>query len=231
MQIEEIKNNMYKVEPIKMKNDGLIKHVHAPLADNYGFFTILCGRPNAGKTSLLLNMLIKKSKNTYYKKFDEVYIFSNSLDTITEKIKLDPSRMFNGISELEAVIENVRVSKDKKRILFVLDDCVNDIKSSDDYMLKLIYNRRHISGSISIIITTQVYNKIALTIRKCANDIFLFSTSNKKELNSLFQDFINIPEKDFYKICRYCFAKDNHQFIVIRTSDNTFYHNFNQILF
>jgi hypothetical protein len=100
---------------------------------------------------------------------------------------------------------------------------------SPDYLLKLIYNRRHLAGGISIIITSQVYNKIALPIRKASNTLVLFSTGNKKEIASVYQDFMNIPEKDYNAIVSYCFRHGSHDFMVYQTSTGKFFHNFNEL--
>jgi hypothetical protein len=48
MNIKEIKNKAYKIEPIKMANDSLIKNVQEPLPNRYGFFILLIGKPNSG---------------------------------------------------------------------------------------------------------------------------------------------------------------------------------------
>lgn len=221
--IKEIKNNKLKLQEIKMSNDGKIKGVERPLPTAYNFFWLICGAPGSGKSSLWVNLITNKEKNNYYKKFDKIFIFSNSLKTITKKINLPEDRKFDGIGELEMVVEAIKDSDDK--ILIIIDDCVADIKS-ESFMLKLIYNRRHIAGGISIIITTQVYNKVPLPIRKASSDLVLFSTGNKKEINSVYNDFINIPEKDFERIIQYCF-KGKHDFMFFSTSDNTFYRNFN----
>jgi hypothetical protein len=170
-------------------------------------------------------LITKKEKHNYYKKFDKIFIMSNSLKTITTKINLPPNRLFDGIGELEVLIESIQDSDDK--VLLIIDDCITDLKNHD-YVLKLIYNRRHMAGSVSIIITSQVYNKVNLAIRKAATDLVLFSTSNKKELDSVFQDFINIPKDAFEEVCRYSF-KTKHDFLMYKTSDNTYYHNFNPL--
>ena len=76
--IIEEKNNKYKIEPIKMANDLIIPNVDDPLPNKFGFFLLLIGKPNSGKNNFLLNLLQKnKNKNSYYKKFDRVNIFSN----------------------------------------------------------------------------------------------------------------------------------------------------------
>lgn len=224
--IHEIQNEKLKITPIKMSNDGIIPHVEPPLPNNYGFFMMVIGKPNSGKSTLWLNLITNKEKHNYYKKFDKIYIFSNSLKTITRKIHLPDDRLFDGISELEPLIESIKDTDDK--VLLIIDDCVTDLKSPD-YLLKLIYNRRHLAGGISIIITSQVYNKIALPIRKASTTLVLFSTGNKKEISSVYQDFANIPEKDFNTIVNYCFKGGSHDFMVYSTITGDFYHNFNKL--
>ena len=228
MNITEIKNDIYKIKPVHMANDQQIKHVIEPLNNNYGFFILLIGRPNSGKSTMWLNLINKKSKNTYYKKFDRVYIFSNSLHTITENIKLDPERMFDGIDELEATLDNIKNDKCGPSLI-ILDDLVCDIKDPA-YILRMIFNRRHIGDGISIIITSQIYNKIELAIRKCCTDLILFNTSNKRELASIYDDFINVPKDEYYDIVRYCFNGSNHDFLWLNTSTNVFYKNFNRLV-
>ena len=225
MNITEIKNDIYKINAVHMANDARIKNVVAPLNDAYGFFILLVGKPASGKTTFWINLINKKSKNTYYKKFDQVYVFSKSLDTITEKIKLDQEHIFDSIDELEDTIEHIKTNN-VGPALIILDDLVCDIKDPT-YILQLIYNRRHLGSGISIIITSQVYNKIALSIRKCCTDLILFSTNNKRELASIYDDFVDLTKQDYYDVVRYCFKSDNHQFIWLDTSKNIFYHNFN----
>lgn len=171
-------------------------------------------------------MINKKAKNTYYKKFDKVYIFSNSFKTITEEIKLPIDRIYDGISELQDVVESLY---DDDKVLIILDDCISDIKN-DKFMMKLIYNRRHIAGGISIIIATQVYNKLALSLRKCANDLVLYNTSNKRELDSIYEDYICLEKKVYFDLVRYCFKDDKHTFIWIKNETGRFFKNFNEII-
>lgn len=226
VKIHEIQNDKLKITPFKMSNDGVIPDVEPPLPNNYGFFMLLIGAPGSGKSTMWLSLITNKEKHNYYKKFDKIHIFSNSLKTITRKIHLPDDRLHDGIGDLEETIENIKDTEDK--VLLIVDDCVTDIKSPD-YILKLIYNRRHLAGGISIIITSQVYNKIALAIRKAANTLVLFSTGNKKEIASVYQDFMNIPEKEYNAIASYCFRNGSHDFMVYQTSTGDFFHNFNHL--
>jgi AAA+ ATPase superfamily predicted ATPase len=226
MKIREYKNSKFKQDIIKMSNDGPIKNVDEPLPQFYNFFMLLVGRPNSGKTSLLLNMLNKKAKNSLYKKFDKVYIFSASLKTVSIKIKLNEDQIFDDINELEGVIEKIKEKDEKTLIIF--DDFIAQIKD-DEKFTKLIFNRRHIGGGCSVIITSQIFNKLKNSLRKCATDLIIYSTSNKRELESIYTDYINIPKNDFFNLCRYVFQKDNHQFLWVKVEKNEYYHNLNKL--
>lgn len=226
MPITEVVNKHYdKIKPIRMSNDSKIEGIHPPLPNSYNFFMLLIGKPGSGKSTFWLNLLMKnKRKDNYYKKFDSVYIFSKSLNTITTKIHLDEDHIFNSLDGLEDLIEDIKETDDKT--LIIIDDCVADIKDVDWFM-RLIFNRRHIGGGISLIITSQVYNRIQLAVRKCASDLILFNTANKKELNAIFEEYCNVSKEDFNAIIKHSFAGSSHDFVVIKTETGQFYHNFN----
>ena len=227
LEISETKNDLYKISPIKMSNDAPIPNVHPPLPQNYNFFMIICGQPGSGKTCFMLNLINKKNKHSLYKKMDRVFLFSNSLHTIGEKIKLPEERMFNGLDELEEVVEGLK--SENHRALIILDDVISDIKNNDFFM-KLLYNRRHIGGGVSIIIMTQVWNKLPLGLRKVASQLVFFNTSNKKEFQSIYDDFINIKRETFDEIIKYIFD-DKHNFMFLDTVNKQFFKNFNLLTF
>ena len=101
--------------------------------------------------------------------------------------ELDEDQVYSELNEeiMEGVLEAIDGCGEK--ILFLIDDCVNDLRKSPNLqrqMSKIIMNRRHLcgsGGSVSIIMTTQIYNKIPAPIRKCASHISIYSTKNKKE--------------------------------------------------
>ena len=225
--IKEVKNDLYKISPIRMSNDASISNVHAPLPLFYNFFMIVCGPPGSGKTCFMLNLINKKLKNTLYKKFDRVLLFSNSLHTIGEKIKLPEDRMFHGIEQLQEVVEGLE--SENHRALIILDDVISDIKNNPFFM-KLLYNRRHIGGGVSIVIMTQIWNKLPLALRKVSTHVVLFNTSNKKEFQSIYDDFINIKRETFDEIIKYIFD-DKHNFLFLDTVNKIFYKNFNLLSF
>ena len=119
-----------------------------------------------------------------------------------------------------------------------MDDVVNDIKKDihlERLMAKILMNRRHLcggGGSLSVWITTQVYNKIPPPIRKNASQIILFNTKNKRELDCLFDEIAcNLTRKEWIQLSNYCF-KNKHDFMYIDTNQdaNSMYHRkFNKL--
>ena len=143
----------------------------------------------------------------------------------------------------ELTIENLKQAQSEikdsgEKILFILDDVVNDMKLKGVQLelTKMLMNRRHLAGSggsTAFILTTQVYNKIPAPIRKTATQIVIYSTKNMTELNTIFDELILIPKKDFYEILKYCFDK-KHNFLYIDVNkpyDKMFHKCFNELSF
>tara|TARA_R110000737_G_scaffold129543_2_gene161819 strand:- start:9403 stop:10149 length:747 start_codon:yes stop_codon:yes gene_type:complete len=219
--------------------DDIDESIPLPLPQMLNFFMLVCGRPGSGKTTLILNLIAKRGK-LYNKKFDKVFVFSPSLMTMKENPfgDLPEEQVGTELSEelLEGALSEIKDSGEK--VLFILDDVVNDIKKLGVQTLlsKMLMNRRHLcgeGGSASFIITTQVYNKIPAAIRKTASHIIIFHTKNKKELDTIFDELVIIPQKDFYEILKYCFDKKNHfLYIDINKSYEKMFHKcFNQLEF
>jgi len=219
--------------------DDIDDSIPKPLPQTLNFFMLIAGKPASGKTSLILN-LIAKNNRCYNKKFDKIYIFSPSLTTIKDSPfdDIPEDQIFNELSvdKLLEVQEEIKDSGEK--ILFILDDVVNDmkLKGVQVELTKMLMNRRHLAGaggSTAFIATTQVYNKIPAPIRKTATQVVLYSTKNKTEINTIFDELILIPKEDFYEILRYCFDK-RHNFIYIdvnKSYDKMFHKCFNELNF
>ena len=220
--------------------DDIDESIPKPLPQMLNFFMLICGRPGSGKTTLILNLVCKRGK-MFNKKFDKIFVFSPSLMTMKEDPfgELPPEQVHTELTEenLTQSIESIANSGEK--VLFILDDVVNDIKRSaglSNLVSKCLMNRRHLAGadgSTSWIITTQVYNKIPAPIRKTASHIIIYHTKNKKELDTIFDELIIIPQKDFYEILKYCFDKrNNFLYIDINKSYGKMFHKcFNQLEF
>jgi len=205
------------------------------------FSMLICGKPASGKTNLLLCLLTKKGR-AFNRKFDKVFIVSPSLSTIADD---DPFEMIPeeqkfedaSFDTLEEITESIKDSGEK--VLIVLDDCIADLRGRGNAMVenklqKIFFNRRHLcgaGGSCSIIATSQTYNKIDPKLRKSASHLILFENRNKKEISSIFDEIIMIPNKEFMDVFKYVYDK-KHNFMYLDTTahpDNMIHKNFTRL--
>tara|TARA_R110001632_G_C11345694_1_gene417887 strand:- start:911 stop:1663 length:753 start_codon:yes stop_codon:yes gene_type:complete len=241
MNIKEIEpERPIKISKFDFSCDDIDANIPKPLPQSLNFFKLICGRPGSGKTTLIINLLCKKGK-CFNNKFDRVYIFSPSLTTIKNNpftsIPENQIKMELTIDDLEGILSEIKGTGDK--VLLIIDDCVNDITKSSELqrvLSKILMNRRHLAGeggSVSVMMTTQVYNKIPAPIRKTASHIYIYHTRNKKELDTIFDELILIPKKQFYEILNYVFDKrNNFLYLDINKSvEKMFHKNFNQLCF
>ena len=221
MEITEIEpEKKITLSKIEFSCDDIDESIPAPLPQQLNFFMLISGKPASGKTSLILNLVCKSNK-VYNKKFDRIYVFSPSLITLKDDPfgDLPDEQLFGELTanDLEKVLADIKDTGEK--ILFIMDDVVNDMKKAGvlTVLNKMLMNRRHLAGSggsCSFIITTQIYNKVPITLRKTATQVILYSTKNKKEIDTIFDELILIPKDDYYQILKYCFDK-KHNFIYI----------------
>jgi Cdc6-like AAA superfamily ATPase len=220
--------------------DDIDDTIPKPLPQKGGFAMLIVGKPGMGKTTLILSLICKQGK-AFNKKFDRVYIFSPSLITMAE----DPFELIPEDQKFEeATYENLTQVLDEikdsgEKVLLVLDDVIADIRgkgkgSVENLLEKIFFNRRHLAGaggSLSIIATSQTYNKISPKLRKTASQIVFYENKQKKEIESIFEEMILIPKQEFMDVLRYIFdKKHNFMFIDTQLPDNKMIHkNFNQL--
>ena len=220
--------------------DGYDETIPKPLPQQGGFGWLIVGKPRSGKTNLLLNLTTKAHKNLN-RKFDRVYLWSPSIATMEsnpfELLPDDQKHEQLTLQNLTAVLAEIKDSEDK--ILFLFDDVIADMRGKgraelENLLHKVFFNRRHLAGkggSVSIIATSQTYNKIDPKLRRTASHLTFFENKNKKELDTIFDEVILIPKKEFYDVLRYVYDKP-FQFLYIDTTlrdDRMMYKNFNQL--
>jgi len=190
---------------------------------NWNHAALFVGTAGSGKTSLYSSLLLK-----YYKKqYTYIFYFNGSLQTAPNQLikKLHPDRVFNDLSELDNIIDFCK--EEPEKCLFIIDDLVYQIKQYEKSLMRLLMNRRHIGASIWLI--TQKCNTIPLSIRSQFDIIYFFSLSNKRELNTLFTDFITDLDKDeFDEIIKYT-NDEAHMFLFIDKKNNAYYKRFNKL--
>ena len=221
--------------------DDIDDTIPKPLPQKGGFAMLLIGKPGMGKTTLILSLICKQNK-AFNRKFDRLYVWSPSLVTMAEDpFELIPEEQkFEEVTyeNISGVLDEIKDSGDK--VLFVLDDVIADIRGKgkgviENLLQKIFFNRRHLAGaggSVSIIATSQTWNKIDPKLRKTASQAVFYANSNKKEQDAIFDEMVLIPRKDYENVKRYIYDKP-HNFMYIDTQlpENLQLHkNFNQLI-
>jgi len=238
-----VPNKEIKLKVVKQDIDDLdddLKKINSPLCQKSGAYYIV-GRPQSGKTSLWLSMLLTKNQG-YYRKFDKIYLISNSLATLPlPLLNLPQEQIFDGYNEEELfeILKNEKESKENNNILIVIDDCIKDLKSKK--FNKLILNRRHIiqnvdnpkvKSGVMIFITGQTYNLLELQVRKNISDVILFPTSNSKELISIKSELMSdLNPKQQDEILKLAWSRP-YSFLYIKMNNQMstkYYSNFDRI--
>ena len=228
------------VSGTKFSCDDLDKTIPPPLPQKGGFAMILVGRPGYGKTCLILSLVCKTGK-CFNKKFDKVFVWSPSLVTMSD----DPFEVIPDDQKFEeASLENIQGVLDEikdtgEKVLFIFDDVIADIRGKgkgdiENLLQKIFFNRRHLAGaggSVSIMATSQTYNKIDPKLRKTASHLIQYKPQ-KKEIENIFDDMINLPKKEFMDVLRYIYKK-KHDFMYLDLQEQDtkqIHKNFTQLI-
>ena len=244
MSITEQKINDLEVKKTSFGVDRKDATIPKPLPRTYNHFMLITAKPRQGKTTLMYSLLTFR-KSPYYRKFDKIYVFSPSLSTSKDNrlksVSDDQKFMEMNEANLQSVYDEIEGQGE--RVLILADDVVNDVKKNagvEKLLCKMMMNRRHICGpnddgegcGLSMWMTTQVFNKMPRPLRATADYHILFKTTNKKELETMFDEIVIIP-KDLWMDCnKYVFDK-KHNFMLIDTNEpynKMFHKNLNKRL-
>jgi hypothetical protein len=238
---EEILEQPINISKFKFTCDDADTSIPKPLPQQGGFAMLIVGKPRSGKTNLLLNLTTKAHKN-FNRKFDRVFVISPSIGTMEN----DPFELLPDDQKYEVATEQnintiLGMIKDTgEKTLLILDDCISDIRGKgrseiENLLHRIFFNRRHLAGkggNLSIIATSQTYNKIDPKLRKTCSHLIIFENKNKKELDSIFEEAILIPKKEFFDVLRYIYDR-KYRFMYIDTTlpDYKMLHkDFNQLI-
>ena len=238
--IKEEENDKIKISKYNFSCDDEDDSIPDPLPKK-SFAMLITGKPGSGKTNLLLNLITKKGK-CFNRKFDKVYIYSPSLGTIKDD---DPFELIPDDQKFEgATLENIEgmlsaIKDSGEKVLIILDDVIAETRGKgnmavENLLQKIFFNRRHLcgaGGNASVIATSQTYNKICPKLRKSASHYIFYENRHKKEQESIFEEIILLPQKEYMDVFRYVFNK-KFNFMYIDTTkgiDDMIYKNFNQL--
>ena len=244
MSISEEKLNDLEVKKTSFGVDKKDASIPKPLPRTYNHFLLITAKPRQGKTTLMYSLLTYR-KSPYYRKFDKVYVFSPSLatskDNRLKSVAEEQKYMEMTEENLQSVYDEIEGSGE--RILLLADDVVNDVRKNAgvaNMLSKMMMNRRHICGAsddgegcgLSMWMTTQVFNKLPRPLRATADYHVIFKTTNKKELDTIFDEIVLLPRETFDSMNKYVF-NDKHNFILIDTNeryDRMYHKNLNKRL-
>ena len=196
----------------------------------------------SGKSTVILNLLLR---DRYYKKhFDgnDIYIVSNNLSMDnkmrilrTEKsvpdanvMEFTEQNLENIYTKVEEEAEDAVNDNEKpKNVVVILDDCAysGDLKKSVNGTLsRMLCNGRHIN--LSLIITAQKHTLLSTVARSNASGAILFSNS-QRELDAISDDFNYLDsKKDFVKMFRKV-TKERNSFLCVNFSSPDLYQDSN----
>ena len=232
---ENENNSKFKIKTVKYNSDGTDDNVLFPLPSGASNMVFI-GRPKSGKTTVALNFLTRRAY--YLKRFNKIFVFSPSimvsLDEDHMLHELPPEQLHTELNatNLQEAIDSIYNSN--KRVLFLFDDVYSDFTGEVlKKVWKLCNNRRHLSKKgISIWICAQTFPQIPLKIRKTISDLFLFQTTNEREIEAIRKEYCNaVSEDDFHDLLDYVFDVP-HNYLYIKTNhqiEDTFYKNLNPL--
>ena len=122
--------------------------------------------------------------------------------------------------------------KNKRKVLIVFDDMISHVMSNKkaQQVLKELFIRCR-KLNISLCFLTQSYFSIPKDVRLNCTHYIIFKLNNKRELQNI---AINHPAdigyKDFIKIYRDQNTKEPYNFLIIDTTVNKIFKNFNDPL-
>lgn len=228
------------VSATKFSCDDVDDSIPAPLPQKGGFAMLIVGRPGYGKTSLINSLVCKSGKNLN-RKFDKVFIWSPSMITMDgqpyEMLPDDQKFESATLENIQGVLDEIKDSGDK--VLFIMDDVIADIRGKgkgeiENLLQRIFFNRRHLAGyggSVSIIATSQTYNKIDPKLRKTASHLIQYKPQ-KKEIENIYDDMITLPKKEWLDVLRYVYKK-KHDFLYVNLQEEDtkqLHKNFNQLI-
>tara|TARA_R110002126_G_scaffold15150_1_gene62312 strand:+ start:166 stop:906 length:741 start_codon:yes stop_codon:yes gene_type:complete len=215
---------------VRFDCDDADESIPFPLPRVLNFAWALIGGAGSGKSTLLANLFCKEGRSPYWKKFDTVHVWSPSLASMSKQVFTIPEeQIFNAldVDEIEGVVESLDPTE---RNLLVFDDVVAEMREATmtTLLARLLFNRRHLG--LAIIMTSQVWNRIPLVLRRTFTQISLFKTA-RKEVDNIVEEHIQIDKKDFEKVLRFSYRAKN-DFLHIDTTmppHDCFFRNFNKL--
>ncbi len=224
----------YSILKVKDKTDSYYTH----LKDIFDipFRLIIVGKSFlSGKSTVILNLLLRDSFYKDHFKGENIYIISNNkMDNKMRILKtekdIDPSHFMEFSEENlemiyeeveEKVLEAVADGKKPPNSIVIVDDCAQALKEKMNGTLSRIATQgRHIN--MSLIVTSQKWSLLPTVLRCNASGAILFGNS-AKEVDAMADDLNYLDsKKEFVKMFRKATIGKN-QFMAVSFSNDEIY--------
>lgn len=185
------------------------------------FSMSVCSKRNSGKSFLVRNIVYELAKQ---KKINQVIVMSNTSGlSLNKDYDYMPKKLLTPYKEatitklLELQAKDVKRGKIRE-VLLILDDVIGETKDKSaegSRMIRSLYaNSRHYH--ISVILLSQIANRILTPAIKENSDYLYFSRINRRGLESIWESITNMDKKDFI-----AFAEKNNKNYSFILYDNT----------
>lgn len=230
-------NPEYRLKIPKFKSDRILKEgvpVPYDLLVNGYRFTVLCGRPRSGKTSLLISLFSdsKLLKQTY----DNVILIapSASLNSIDKKDnpfrKIPDERRYTSMDNIPQIRDQVMFyASEGMDSIIIIDDESASLKDThiQREFQDLVNNRRHYKCSIMLL--TQTYKAMPLTIRKLLDIGIIMYKPSKPDLEAMFEELFEYKRDVALEIMNLAFKKPYDSLLIEVVSQRIFI-NHNELI-
>jgi len=205
--------------------------IQEPHNTNLNQFYLFLGRPGSGKTTNMINLIVNKD-SPFYRKFDEIFVFTPSSGTIQNNplADLEDDHIFTEVDEENLIELMDMIKNNRRRNLIIMDDVLAGLMNRKTSFMKtlgkLVFNRRHLAGkkgSVQIFMTAQAYTGIPAPIRKQITHLYAFGSITRKEIETVYRDIINLTKKQFEELMNK--ATSRHDYILIDVDNRKYYLN------
>jgi predicted PilT family ATPase len=199
-----------------------------------GFKVILvAGRPGAGKTSFTFSLF--KDKRCLRKVWNHVLLVmpTESLNSMTPETNvfknLSPDKQYPNLSKLVEIEERIRgFASDNETTVLIIDDQMAYLKDKgvERLLCSMMSNRRHMK--LTIILLTQIVERVPLKCRKLVNDVILMYKPSKKEMVLVMDEFLEHKEDTALEIQKIAFQQP-YDFLFIDVPLQKVFRNYDEI--
>ena len=204
------------------------------LVDSYKCI-VYVGLPRAGKTSHMISLF--KDKRLLRKCWDNVIIVcpQESLNSLRESDNIfkdiDPSKKYDSIESIDVIREQVKFFAGQgENSVIILDDQMSRLKNPviEKILLDIVSNRRHYR--CSIVILSQIYERIPLRVRKLINVCIMMYRPSKKEVSMMMDELLEQDEETSQEVAKIAFKKP-YDFLLVDAPSQRVFANYNELVF